>query len=157
MRRVRIARALLKPMITLANAALGWTESAHEKLMGLRYRLVRADMRLAAELTIKQLDDLIKRLEEGRLSGYAEELGIGSDGIVEYLEKKGCKIMKIVDFGDMINTDFVIGCPKLRREVTVSSNIKIREWVCVSWSEEDEDKLQHEGEPEVVYIDDLQL
>ena len=155
MRWVRIARALLRPLISLANAALDWTEATHNKLMGLRYRLVRADMNLAARVTAKELDELIRRLTEGKICGFSEELGMSSEEIIEYLERRGCKLMKILDFDDMVNTDYVLGCPRLRREVTVFSSVKIREWVCVEWSEESEDKLRYEGEPKIVHVDDL--
>ena len=154
MRWARVARALIKPLISLANSALSWTEAAHKKMLGLRYRLIKADMRLAAKETVRKLDDLLEGLKEGKLCGYAEELGMGSDDIIEYLEAKGCRLLRIIDFGDMINTDYMLGCPKLRREVSVSSNVKIREWVCVSWSEESEERLRYEGEPEIVYVDD---
>lgn len=156
MRKVRIARALLKPLIGLVNTALGWSDRVHEALLGIRYRLIRADMGLAAKVTIKELNDLMKRLSEGKVCGYAEELGIGSDEIIEILEAAGCVVMRIIDYGDMINSDVVLGCPKLRREVSVFSNFKIREWVCVSWMEESEEKLTYAGEPKVIYVDDLE-
>lgn len=155
MRWVRIARALLRPVIALVNTAIDTAERVHDRLLGARYRLIVADMSLAAKITTKQLTDLIKRLSEGKLCGFAEELGMGSSDIIEYLESMNCKLMKIIDFDDMVNADYVLGCPKIKREVTVSSNIKIREWVCVSWSEEEEDKLRHKGEPKVVYVDEF--
>ncbi len=142
-------------MIGLVNAALGWIERARNALLGIRYRLVRADMSLAAKTTVKELNDLMRRLSEGKVCGYAEELGLGSDEIVEVLKNGGCMVMRIVDFGDMINSDVVLGCPKPRREVVVSSNLKIREWVCVSWGEESEERLRYDDETKVIYVDEL--
>jgi hypothetical protein len=156
MRWVKMARALLRPIIALVNEALRLVEKAQKVLMNIRYVLVRADMRLAAEVTLRELNDLIRRLKEGKLCGYAEDLGLGSDEVIAALEDIGCVSMKVVDFDDMINYDTVLGCPRLRREVTVSSNIKIREWVCISWREEEEEKLRYEGEPVIIYVDELE-
>lgn len=156
MRRVKIARTLLRPIIALVNEALRLAEKAQKVLMNIRYVLVREDMRLAARTTLRELDDLIRRLSEGKLCGYAEDLGLGSERVIAALEDIGCVPMKVVDFEDMINYDTVLGCPKLRREITVSSNTKIREWVCISWREEEEEKLEYEGEPVIIYVDELE-
>lgn len=151
-----MARALLRPLIALVNEALRLAEKAQKVLMNIRYVLVRADMRLAAEVTLRELNDLIRRLKEGKLCGYAEDLGLGSDEVIAALEDIECVSMKVVDFDDMINYDTVLGCPRLRREVTVSSNTKIREWVCISWREKEEEKLRYEGEPVIISVDELE-
>ena len=155
MRWVRLARALIKPLIVLTNELLGLNERVKRWLMRTNYKLVRADMNLAAKVTLRELRGLMRRLSEGSLCGYAEELGLGSDEIIDVLRREGCVVMRIIDFDDMINYDTVLGCPRLRREVTVKSSTKIREWVCVSWWEEEEEKLRYTGEPEVIYVDDL--
>ena len=154
MRWVRLARALIKPLIVLTNELLGLNERVKRWLMRTNYKLVRADMNLAAKVTLRELRGLMRRLSEGSLCGYAEELGLGSDEIIDVLRREGCVVMRIIDFDDMINYDTVLGCPRLRREVTVKSSTKIREWVCVSWWEEEEERLMYAGEPEVIYVDD---
>ena len=156
MRWVRLARALTKQLIGLTNKLLELNERVKRWLMRTNYKLARADMGLAAKVTLRELRDLMRRLSEGSLCGYAEELGVGSDEIIDVLRGEGCAVMRIIDFDDMINYDIVLGCPRLRREVTVKSSTKIREWVCVSWWEEEEDRLRYAGEPEVIYVDDLE-
>lgn len=152
MRWVKVARALIRPFIVTTEGLLELNRKVEDWLMRARYVMIVADMELLGRATLRKLKALIREQEEGTVCGYVEELGLESIDIIEALERDGCSKIKIIKYGDGINRDTILGCPKIRREVGVSSSFKVREWVCVGWKEESEEKLIPSDGPVVEYV-----